>query len=144
MPTSVHCNHTFFFFAGLLIAFHQKINYIANGSLLKACIKTPYEGQKNQPYGDSSCALTLLASFAPSFSFSSHKHWQMLFLHQLMWRQSGAVPAASVSLCASWEPGSWWRCLVPAARLGLTPLSVFTCIVLILPRWTPAQRMWRT
>lgn len=22
-----------------------------------------------------------------------------------------------------------------------TPLSVFTCIVLILPRWTPAQRM---
>lgn len=38
-----------FFFSGFPIAFHQKINYIANGSLLRACIKAPRESQKKPP-----------------------------------------------------------------------------------------------
>lgn len=69
------------------MASHQKINYGANGSLLKACVKAPCEGQKSHPYRDSSWVLTLAA--LSSLLFLEFSQILMAaFLHQLMWRES--------------------------------------------------------
>lgn len=79
-----------FFFAGLRLAFHQKINYIANGNLSKACVKAACAEKERHPYRDRSSAQTSWLSQPLLFSELS----QILtdaFLHQLMWRESGCL-----------------------------------------------------
>lgn len=101
MSSSVHCNPIFS--TELLTAFHQAINYIANGSVLQAGIQAPHEGQESHPYGDSSYTLIWLAS-ADLFSLLG-------LLHILIGRFFASANVKGVSLSSI--PGrSFNLCLV--------------------------------